>query len=136
MQSTKPRSNRSGVLHPAVDTFMGAVQWTKNRMVIVYLRKHAGREYVRLRTFNRHQVKGVWYPAPRFYMVPIASAKQLGETIMAAAAGEQRGPVPAWYFDFEKQYNARSWQKPSDEEPADAEAFERLGAARLAAWMK
>ena len=58
---------------------MGAVPWTKNRMVIVYLRKHAGREYVRLRTFNRHQVKGVWYPAPRFYMVPIASAKQLGE---------------------------------------------------------
>ena len=120
MRNAKHRSN-GGVLRPAVDTFMGAVPWTKNRMVIVYLREHAGRKYVKLRTFNRHRVKGMWYPTRRFYMVPIASARRLGETIMAAAAGEQRGPVPAWYFDFEKQYNARSWQEPADEEPLDDE---------------
>ena len=102
----------------AVDTFAAAVPWTKNRMVIVYHRCHAGREYIRLRTFNRHQVKGCWYPAPRFYMVPIEHAKELGSAIIAAGRGQSRGPAPEWYADFEKQYAALPRGKPSTSEPA------------------
>ena len=79
-------------------------------MVLVFLREHAGREYIRLRTFNRHQVKGCWYPAPRFYMVPIEHAEELGDAIIAAGRGRSPGPMPEWYSDFEKQYKARAWR--------------------------
>ncbi len=104
--------------HPVLDTtdeLVAAVPWTKNRMVIVYHRRHAGREYIRLRTFNRHQVKGCWYPAPRFYMVPIDHAEELGSAIIAAGRGRSPGLMPEWYADFEKQYRARAWQSQADE---------------------
>ena len=87
-----------------VDTFMSAVPWTKNRTVIIYLREHGGRRYIRLRTFNRHQVKGCWYPAPRFFTVPIESAEELGNAIIEAAKGKPFGPEPDWWADFEEQY--------------------------------
>ncbi len=87
-------------------------------MVIVYYRRHAGREYIRLRTFNRHQVKGCWYPAPRFYMVPIEHAPDLGRAILSAAQGKPFGTEPEWYRDFEKQYLALPRGKPSTSEPA------------------
>ncbi len=63
-----------------------------------------------MRTFNRHQVKGCWYPAPRFYMVPIQHAEELGSAIIAAGRDRPPGPMPEWYADFEKQYEARAWQ--------------------------
>ncbi len=69
--------------------------WTKNRMVVVFRRERNGREYVRCRTFNRHQIKKIWYPSPRFYMVPVNCAEELGKAIIAAARGEQYGQVPA-----------------------------------------
>ncbi len=93
-----------------VDTFLSAVPWTRNRMALVFLREHGGRRYVRLRTFNRHRVKGCWYPAPRFYMVPIEHAEELGSAIIAAGRGRLPGPMPEWYSDFEKQYEARAWR--------------------------
>ncbi len=81
-------------------------------------RLHSGREYIRLRTFNRHQVKGCWYPAPRFYMVPIEHAEQLGNAIIAAGRGQSRRPAPEWYADFEKQYAALPRGKLSTSERA------------------
>ncbi len=87
-----------------VDTFLAAVPWTKRRTVIIYLREHGGRRYVRLRTFNRHREKGCWYPAPRFYTVPIDNAAALGKAIIAASEGRPFGPRPDWWADFEKQY--------------------------------
>ena len=111
MQMSKnDETNERSIIGPAVDQFRAAVPWTKNRMVIVYHRRHAGREYIRLRTFNRHQVKGCWYPAPRFYMVPIEHAEELGNAIIAAGRGRSPGPMPEWYADFEKQYEARAWR--------------------------
>ncbi len=104
-------TNERSIIGPAVDEFRAAVPWTKNRMVIVYHRRHAGREYIRMRTFNRHQVKGCWYPAPRFYMVPIDHAEELGSAIIAAGRGRSPGPMPEWYADFEKQYKARAWRE-------------------------
>ena len=112
-------ANARSIIGPAVDKFMAAVPWTKNRMVIIYHRLHAGREYVRLRTFNRHRIKGCWYPAPRFYMVPIEHAEQLGNAIIAASHGRSRDPAPEWYADFEKQYNSRAWQKQPNGTPPE-----------------
>ena len=101
---SKDATNKKSIIGPAIDKFMGAVEWTKNRMVIVYYRVHAGKEYIRLRTFNRHQVKGCWYPAPRFYMVPLDRAAELGKAIIAASEGRTIGRQPEWWADFEKQY--------------------------------
>ena len=103
-----------------VDTFLAAVPWTKHRTVIIYLREHGGRRYVRLRTFNRHREKGCWYPSPRFYMVPIECAATLGKAIIAAAEGRRLGPEPDWYRDFEKQYAALRRAKPRASESAPA----------------
>ncbi len=58
-------TNGRSIIGPAVDEFRAAVPWTKNRMVIVYHRRHAGREYIRMRTFNRHQVKIALRREPR-----------------------------------------------------------------------
>ena len=85
---------------------MAAVPWTKRRMALVYKREHGARTYIQVRTFNRHQTKGCWYPGGRFYTVPIECAATLGEAIIAAAEGKKFGPEPDWYRDFEKQYKA------------------------------
>ena len=87
-----------------VDQFVAAVPWTLRRMVLVYLRHHGARTYVRLRTFNRHRTKGCWYPSPRYFVVPQECARDLAMAIAAAASGERFGPEPDWYRDFEKQY--------------------------------
>lgn len=118
--SKNDQTNEQSIIGPAVDEFRAAVPWTKNRMVIVYHRRHAGREYIRLRTFNRHQLKGCWYPAPRFYMVPIECAVTLGKAIIAAAEGKPFGPEPEWYRDFEKQYKALSRARPRPAQQAVA----------------
>ena len=104
---------QTNIFKPATDTFMAAVPWTKNRTVVVYRRERNGREYVRCRTFNRHQVKKVWYPSPRFYMVPVDCAEELGKAIIAAARGEKYGQPPGWWFDFLKQYEAGEWRTKS-----------------------
>ena len=74
-------------------------------------RERNGRQYVRCRTFNRHQIKKIWYPSPRFYMVPVDCAEELGKAIVAAARGEQYGQVPGWWCDFDKQYQAGEWRR-------------------------
>lgn len=87
-----------------VDEFVAAVPWTKNRMVLVFLRHHGGRRYVRLRTFNRHKTKGCWYPSPRYFVIPEECAYALAEAIEAAAGGFAVESPPDWYHDFLKQY--------------------------------
>lgn len=89
-----------------IDTFLAAVPWTKNRTVIIYLREHGGRRYVRIRTFNKHKTKGCWYPTKRYYMVPIQSAAALGKAIVAASKGKPFDPQPDWWAEFDKQYEA------------------------------
>ncbi len=96
---------------------MAAVPWTKRRMVLVFKREHGARTYIQVRTFNRHQVKGCWYPAPRFYTVPIECAATLGKAILAAAEGKRFGTEPDWYRDFEKQYKALPRGKASASNP-------------------
>lgn len=112
-------ADKGDIFKPASDTFMAAVPWTKNRTVVVFRRERNGREYVRCRTFNRHRTKKVWYPAPRFYMVPVGCAEDLGKAIIAAAKSEPRDP-PGWWYDFDKQYQAGEWRrKPEFENEPD-----------------
>ena len=93
-----------------VDTLLGAVSWTKRRMVLVFHREHGCRRYIQMRTFNQHQTKGCWYPTGRFYTVPIECAAELGRALLAAARGIPFGKQPDWYADFDKQYQAMKAQ--------------------------
>ena len=106
----KPVEENS-IFKPASDTFMAAIPWTKNRTVVVLRRERNGRKYVRCRTFNRHKLKKVWYPTPRFYMVSLDCAEELGKAIVAAARGEPYGDPPGWWYDFAKQYEAGEWRR-------------------------
>lgn len=86
------------------DTLMATVPWGNWRAVLVYERRHAGRTWLRLRTFNRHRTKGCWYPSPRFFVVPMEHAENLAAAIQDAACGESK-PEPDWYPDFVRQYD-------------------------------
>ena len=124
---------QSNIFKPATDTFMAAVPWTKNRMVVVFRRERNGRQYVRCRTFNRHQTKKIWYPSPRFYMVPVDCAEELGKAIIAAARGEQYGQVPGWWYDFDKQYEAGQWRRKPEDDTDDnrwSDPFAAAGGGR------
>ena len=71
---------------------------------------------------NRHRLKKVWYPSPRFYMVTVDCAAELGKAIIAAARGEPYGNPPGWWPDFIKQYEAGAWRRmPKREDAVDYE---------------
>ncbi|MEK6677712.1 MAG: hypothetical protein AABZ47_18920 [Planctomycetota bacterium] len=104
-RTAKPRS-----ILETTDELVAAVPWGNWRSVLVYRRQHAGRMWVRLRTFNRHRAKGCWYPSPRFFVVPLDCAAGLAKAIDSAAKGEAFGELPGWYAEFESQYKARGGQ--------------------------
>ncbi len=74
-------------LGPTDDRFMAAVPWGVSRMVLVHRRVHGHREYGRLRTWNCHRTKGVWYPSKRSFIIPIQNAEALGGAILRAVDG-------------------------------------------------
>ena len=80
-----------------VDTFIGAVPWGERRKVLVFYREHGGRSYVRLRTWNRHRTRGLWYPTKRFFVIPVEHVEALAETLRAAARGTPIEKKPRWY---------------------------------------
>ena len=76
-----------------VDTFARSVQLDEHRVILVYHRQHAGRCFVRWRTWHKHRVKGWWYPDKRrAFVVPVAHADALADAIRAAARGEASDP--------------------------------------------
>ena len=85
---------------PTTDTFMAAVPWGESRTVLVHRRIHGHREYVRLRTWNRHRTKRVWYPSKRFFIIPVQSAEALGEAILRAVEGLAEDK-PDWLVERE-----------------------------------
>ena len=76
------RANRLSILD-TLKTFIKAVPFGRGRWrsVIVELTQHGGREYIHLRTFNRHRSKLVWYPTRRFFTIPIENAPALAEAL-------------------------------------------------------
>lgn len=83
------------------DQFITAVPWGKWRAVLVYLRQHGGRKWVRLRTWNKHRKKLVWYPSKRFFVIPIEDADSLANAIKAAARNNP-SPKPDWLVRRER----------------------------------
>ncbi len=60
-------------------------------------------------------------------MVPIDHAEELGNAIIAAGRGRSPGPMPEWYADFEKQYEARAWQAQYAAEAEKTSGVDRSG---------
>ena len=83
------------------DQFVAAVPWGKWRAVLVYLRQHGGRSWVRLRTWNKHRKKLVWYPTKRYFVIPIEDADALANAIKAAAR-HNPSPKPDWLVRRER----------------------------------
>ena len=84
-----------------VDQFIAAVPWGKWRTVLVYLRKHGGRSWIRLRTWNKHRKKLVWYPTKRYFVIPIEDADSLANAIRAAVR-RNPSPKPDWLVRRER----------------------------------
>ncbi len=83
------------------DQFIAAVPWGRWRSVLVYLRQHGGRRWVRLRTWNRHRKKLVWYPTKRYFVIPIEDADSLANAIRAAVRCNP-SPKPDWVVRRER----------------------------------
>ena len=90
-----------------VDTFIDCVPSGKNKAVLVHHRQHGGRTYVRFRTWNRHQEKGVWYPTRRGFIVPVGNAEPLADALRAGADGVE-GSKPDWFLAWEREEEERS----------------------------
>ena len=107
-----------------VDEFVGAVQWSETRMVLAHRREQGYREYVRLRTWNRHREKGCWYPSRRFYIIPIERVDELVCLLLSALAGDQEAK-PDWFAAYE-QVEDRQLRALGASEGMTAEEVEKL----------
>ena len=90
-----------------IDTFISEVPWAKSRSVLVHRRTWGCREYVRLRTWNRHREKHVWYPSTRSFIIPIGRAEDLAAAIHSAAQGEA-SDKPDWLLAWEREEAERA----------------------------
>jgi hypothetical protein len=95
------RSSAAQSILQTHDQFIAAVPWGNWRAVLVYLRQHGGREWVRLRTWNKHRKKLVWYPTKRYFVIPIENADALVNAITAAVRGNS-SPKPDWLVRRER----------------------------------
>ena len=91
---------------PSYDAFVAAVTWGESRTVLVHRRVHGHREYVRLRTWNRHRTKRLWYPSRRFFIVPIERANDLAVAILNAVVGTEE-EKPDWLVEREDAEDAQ-----------------------------
>ena len=94
-EGSTARAEKSG------DKFIAAITWSAHRVVVVHRRRHCGRSYVRLQTWNCHRSKALWYPTDRFYVIPIENASALAHAIEAAARDEPVDEKPRWLAAFE-----------------------------------
>ncbi len=83
-----------------VDHFVACVPWGRWRAVTIYRRIHAGREFARLRTWNFHRTKHVWYPTNRYFVIPVDCVSELAGALLAVANG-QVGEKPDWLAERE-----------------------------------
>jgi hypothetical protein len=80
-----------------IDTFIAEVPLDPNRAILVYMREHGGRRYIRWRVFHRHRKGRNWYPDKRrAFVVPVEGAASLGDAIAKATCGQPITPKPAW----------------------------------------
>lgn len=108
-----------------MDTFIQAVPWGEWPAVLVFHRQHGGRSYVRLRTWNRHRARGLWYPTKRFFVMPVEHAGALAGAIQAAARGVPVDEKPEWYEARERTDQERHEQQIELEAPRAVSARSR-----------
>lgn len=98
----KKNTPQAASILATTDKFIAAVPWGDWRVVLVFRREHGGRTYVRVRTWNLHRTKSVWYPTKRFYVIPIEEVDALAAALRAAARDEPLAEKPRWYAAREK----------------------------------
>ena len=81
-----------------VDTFVCEIPWSPNRTVLLHRRRHGWRDYVLLRTWNRHRKLGLWYPTTRGFVIPLDRAISLANALEMADASAFL-PEPDWLVD-------------------------------------
>ena len=109
-----------------VDEFVRCVPWGEHRGVLIYRRQHGGRSYVRLRTWNQHRTKLVWYPTKRFFVIPIENAEQLADAFRAAVGGESE-PKPEWLVAREQGETRRvAWLEDVEAPPEVVERARQI----------
>lgn len=85
---------KEGVLD-TIDEFVAAITWGENRVALVYRRRHGGRTFVRVRIWNQHRERKVWYPTKRAFVIPIQNVEGLVGALRSAAGGKL-GSKPDW----------------------------------------
>jgi hypothetical protein len=91
-----------------VDTFIAEVPIDPERTILVYLRQHGGRSFVRWRVFHKHRKHGGWYPDwRRAFIIPTHVADALGAAITGAPGSQQTTPKPHWIEKHESHLRRR-----------------------------
>lgn len=78
------------------DHFIACIEQGDQRAILVFRRRHGGREFVRLRIWHKHRKLGMWYPDKyRRFIVPLRDATALAQAILQAAEGRP-DKMPGW----------------------------------------
>jgi len=85
---------RSG-FHDTTDYFIDAIDLGKNGGVLVHRRRHGSKDWIRLRKWNRHNTKNVWYPTSRGFVIELNRVGNLIDALCEAANGDC-SPKPEW----------------------------------------
>ena len=86
--------------------FVACIPWNENSAVLVHQRERGRRFYVRFRTWNRHQTKGVWYPTKRGFIIPLQRAEALAESLVDAVKGRM-SEKPEWLLEWDEEERIR-----------------------------
>lgn len=78
---------RDYALTETVDEFVHAMPIGRRRTIVVHRRYHGGRVYLRMRTWNKHQKSGHWYPTKRYFVLPLQYGQYFHLVLRAATEG-------------------------------------------------
>ena len=87
-RATMTAKSKKPSVTETVDLLTSIVPWGKGRAVLVFRRTHAGKTYIKLRTWNYTLRYKKWYPSKRFFVMPIGNAHRLADAIHNAVDGK------------------------------------------------
>src|SRR4051794_20646818 len=102
--------NAAGTLDVTLtdDRFVGEIVLHPDKVILVFLRKHGGREFVRWRIFHRHRLSRRWYADKRrHFCIPVAAARALARAIAAGPHGKPITDKPGWVVEMDEHYEHR-----------------------------
>jgi len=114
-----------------LDTFVAEVPAGQDRVILVYLRKHGGKQYIRWRYFHRHKTARYWYPdAWRWFVIPISVGEALAAALVAAHRGDALTAKPKWLAQVDAWRQRRCLIMDELNAPPQVLDLERRRAAR------